>query len=288
MRIHRCIALVIVALSLTMTSAHVLEMPQKLQYTPEMYAAVNGTLYRYFAIVGGAYEIGAIVAVATLAWRARHDRSRYWTAGAAVAVALAFVSWLIFVEPVNYAIARGASWTDLALRWEYGHLAGFVCSLAGLIALAIGVVLEIPVVERTIHVEVSRVIHAPPESLVARYLDIAGWPRLFPATIRGTREIAHHGSSTTVDVDHATAGIVKNVVTVVSPTEIMLDELKPAYRARFINRFEPVPEGCCYTVVADVVLRGALRALNWLAPSIARSRIKRYVIAPMQKAVEAS
>ena len=43
------------ALSLTMTSAHVLELPQKMQYDAHMYAAVNTTLYRYFAIVGGFY-----------------------------------------------------------------------------------------------------------------------------------------------------------------------------------------------------------------------------------------
>ena len=48
------ITLVLAALGLTMTSAHVLEMPQKLAYSPELYAAVNTTLYRYFAIVGGA------------------------------------------------------------------------------------------------------------------------------------------------------------------------------------------------------------------------------------------
>lgn len=269
-----------------MTSAHVLEMPQKLSYSPELYAAVNGTLYRYFAIVGGIYELAAIVAAGTLAWRSRRERSATWTVAAAVAVTLAFASWLIFVQPVNYAIEHGGSWTALALRWEYGHLAGFVCSLGGLIALAIGTVLEIPVADRTIHVEVSRVIHAAPELLVSRYLDIAGWPRLFPATIRGTRELERHGASTTVDVDHATAGIVKNVVTVTAPDEIVLDELKPSYRARFVNRFEPVADGCRYTVVADVVLRGALRALNWLAPPIARARINRYVIDPMQRAVE--
>jgi hypothetical protein len=52
--------LVLAALSLTMESAHVLELPQKMQYDAQMYSAVNTTMYRYFAIVGGAYQNGEV------------------------------------------------------------------------------------------------------------------------------------------------------------------------------------------------------------------------------------
>ena len=55
------ITLVLAALGLTMTSAHVLEMPQRWRYSAELYSAVNTTLYRYFAIVGGVYQVGGIV-----------------------------------------------------------------------------------------------------------------------------------------------------------------------------------------------------------------------------------
>ena len=58
----RFITMMLAALALTMESAHVLEMPQKIQYDAQMYAAVNTTLYHYFAIVGGVYQIGSIVA----------------------------------------------------------------------------------------------------------------------------------------------------------------------------------------------------------------------------------
>jgi len=50
LKIWRCITIVLAALALTMESAHVLELPQKIQYDAQMYAAVNTTLYRYFAI----------------------------------------------------------------------------------------------------------------------------------------------------------------------------------------------------------------------------------------------
>jgi len=67
MRIHRFFALVIGALTLTMTSAHVLEMPAKLSYDIDLYRTVNGTLYREFAIVGAAYTVFSILVVGTLA-----------------------------------------------------------------------------------------------------------------------------------------------------------------------------------------------------------------------------
>jgi hypothetical protein len=148
MRVHRLLALIIAALSLTMTSAHVLEMPQKLAYPLDLYTEVNSTLYRWFAVVGGIYQIGAIVSVAALAWRARHQRSARWTLAASVGVTLAFASWLVLVLPVNQAIAHGASWLDLRLHWEVGHLVGFVLSLLGFAALAVATVLEIPAADR--------------------------------------------------------------------------------------------------------------------------------------------
>jgi hypothetical protein len=72
MRILRFVTLLLAALALTMTSAHVLELPQKMEYGPDLYSAVNTTMYRYFAIVGGAYTMGAIASAAVLAVLVRH------------------------------------------------------------------------------------------------------------------------------------------------------------------------------------------------------------------------
>ena len=83
LRIARFAALLLAALSLTMTSAHVLELPQKMQYSAELYAAVNGTLYRQFAIVGGVYTIAAIVAAAVLVVLARRHGAGFGWALAA-------------------------------------------------------------------------------------------------------------------------------------------------------------------------------------------------------------
>jgi len=146
----RFLTIVLAALALTMTSAHVLELPQKMTYTPEMYAAVNTTLYRYFAIVGGAYQIGAIVSAAVLAFVERMRPATFrWTLAGAVLLAASFVSWLVLVQPVNQEVAAALEtspqtiaslWLQLRDRWEYGHATGFVLHLAGFCALVMAVV----------------------------------------------------------------------------------------------------------------------------------------------------
>jgi hypothetical protein len=140
MRVHRIVALVVTALSLTITSAHLLEMPAKLGYDLELYTTINETLYRYFRIIGAIYEIAAVVVVATLAWRSRDQRSAGYVIAAAVGVSLSFMSWLGLVLPVDHAIAHGASWAELRTHWEYGQAVGFVCSLASFVALAVAIV----------------------------------------------------------------------------------------------------------------------------------------------------
>lgn len=290
MFVHRFLALLATALALTMTSAHVLEMGPKLAYSPELYAQVNGTLYRYFAIVGGGYTVAAVLLVASLAARTRGHVSAGWTVGAAILVAAAFASWLLLVEPVNLRIAKAGpaaaeAWVALRPRWEYGHLVGFVLWLLGFGALVVGTLVEIPSAS-SVHVETSRVVHAPPEQLVDLYLDYAHWPALFPATIRDVRWVRTDGATTEVEVDHATAGTVPNAITRTAEREIRLDERKPRYIARFLNRFEPVPEGTRYTVIADVVPRGALRALAWAARPFVRARIQKLVLEPMRVRAE--
>jgi hypothetical protein len=152
--VWRFATLMLAALSLTMESAHVLELPQKMQYEAQMYAAVNGSLYRYFAIVGGVYQIGSIVAASVLAWLVRKRRPAFrWTLAGASSLVLAFGIWLAVVAPVNAEVGEAlrsapqavpALWMELRQRWEYGHAAGFVVQLAGLAALVVSLLVETP------------------------------------------------------------------------------------------------------------------------------------------------
>jgi hypothetical protein len=149
--VFRFLAIVFGALALTMTSAHVLEMPQKMQYSAGMYSAVNTSLYRYFAIVGGAYQMAGIVSAVVLATLLRRRAVFRWALAGAVLLALAFVSWLALVAPVNRQIAAAlasapdsvpALWTQLRGRWEYGHATGFALHLLGFCAVVVAVVRE--------------------------------------------------------------------------------------------------------------------------------------------------
>jgi hypothetical protein len=150
----RFITLVLAALALTMESAHVLELPQKMQYGPELYTAVNSTLYRYFAIVGGVYQIGSIIAAGVLTFLLRRQRRiMRWTFAGTVLLLLAFVVWCGVVAPVNSEIAEATLtnpeavvhlWMALRGRWEYGHAAGFVLQLAGYCVLVISLFVDRP------------------------------------------------------------------------------------------------------------------------------------------------
>ncbi len=144
--------LVLTALSLTMTSAHLLELSPKLALDPQLYAAINGTLYINFARVGAIYMLGSIAfAVLLAALMRKRARVRGWTWAGAVALMLGLVSWFILVAPVNRAIAEALQlapatipelWLALRDRWEYGHVVGFACTFIGFCALVLSVLLD--------------------------------------------------------------------------------------------------------------------------------------------------
>jgi hypothetical protein len=154
LRVWRFITLLLAALSLTMESAHVLELPQKMQFNAQMYAAINSSLYRWFAIVGAAYQLGSMAAAAGLAFLVRRHRPSFgWTLAGAGCLMLAFVVWLSVVAPVNAEVAEALAaapasvpeiWMLLRNRWEYGHAAGFVIQLIGFSMLLFSVLVETP------------------------------------------------------------------------------------------------------------------------------------------------
>lgn len=152
LRTWRFITLMLAALMLTMTSAHVLELPQKMTYDAQLYAAVNTTLYRYFAVVGGFYTVGSILAAFLLAFLVRKRRPAFrWTLAGALCLSAAFGTWLALVAPVNNEVADAlrtapesvpAVWMRLRERWEYGHAVGFVVTLIGFGLLVVSVLVE--------------------------------------------------------------------------------------------------------------------------------------------------
>ncbi len=155
MQTARLIALILAALGLAPGAAHVLEMPVKMSYTPELYAAVTSTLYAWFGTVGAAVQVTALLSAGWLAFRSRGSASFRSTLLGALALATSLVVWAATVAPVNAEWARvieaisigrcqapsdtcsvGAdaladAYARLRLRWEYGHVAAFAAWFAG-------------------------------------------------------------------------------------------------------------------------------------------------------------
>src|SRR5262249_46711026 len=127
-RAWRFATLLFAALSLTMESAHVLELPQKLRYDAAMYAAVNTTLYRAVASVGGVYQVGSIILAIVLTAIVRGRGPTFgWTLAGAILLTAAFGVWLAVVQPANIQVADAilqapasvpSLWMRLQLRWE--------------------------------------------------------------------------------------------------------------------------------------------------------------------------
>ncbi len=149
----RFIVLLLAALTLTMEAAHVLELPQKMRYAPALYSAVNSTMYRYFALVGGPLTVLTLLSGAGLVIALRNQPGLRWTIIGVLAYFVAFGVWLLVVEPVNRTAATAFArdpdslphlWTALRARWEYGHLAGFALELPGLASLLWSVLAEHP------------------------------------------------------------------------------------------------------------------------------------------------
>jgi hypothetical protein len=140
----RFIVLILAVLTLTMEGAHVLELPQKMRYNAELYSAVNTTMYRYFAVVGGPLTVLTLLVGTALVLVLRGQPGFLWALAGVLGYYIAFVIWLTVVAPVNGQIADAVTrapdvvpelWMKLRVRWEYGHAVGFALQFIGVASL---------------------------------------------------------------------------------------------------------------------------------------------------------
>jgi hypothetical protein len=136
-----------------------------------------------------------------------------------------------------------------------------------------------------IHVEVSDTIRASPAKVAGMYRDFRNWPRLFSATIRGVRLVSEENGMEVLEIDHVEGKVINNL-RIVSSEFIELEEFKKQFDGHFENRFQRVPGGTRYTVVADITLKGPYKVLEPFLRPYVRRRITRFVINPMKLASE--
>lgn len=140
LRTWRFVTLLLAALGLTLGAAHVLELPPKMRYDADLYAAVTSTLYPLFGSVGAVIQISAVVAAAVLTFLVRKRTVFRMTLLGALGLVLSLVLWAALVAPVNAEWlqviqtepeAVPEAYARLRPRWEYGHVAAFAAWLAG-------------------------------------------------------------------------------------------------------------------------------------------------------------
>lgn len=152
-RSWRFITLMLASFSLSLSMTHLLELPQRMQFDQQLWVKVTvvENVYKLFGSVGAVFEITAILTAIVLAFLVRkHGSTFYWTLGGAIVLVLAFVSWIMFVAPMNAEFAKWltnpvpAYWMRYRDQWEYAHAVNAFIKIIGLSLLAISVLVETP------------------------------------------------------------------------------------------------------------------------------------------------
>lgn len=146
-----CLALALGALLMGTSFGHVLEMGPKLEAEGAQWLGYQHRLYRVFASVGGAIEIGALVAAGVAAWMVRDTRPASMLAlmGFGLLAVAFFGVWIFVTNQVNRRTAAWkpmslpADWRRWRLRWEVSHAVRFALQLAAFIALLCALVIRV-------------------------------------------------------------------------------------------------------------------------------------------------
>jgi hypothetical protein len=144
------LGLLLAALSLAPSYAHLLEAPPRLQDWPArlwIEATVRHGQFVIFRNVGGPIDVAAVLGLVGLAILERRSRRFAWTLAGAVLFALALGVWFAVVAPANTVLAtwsHGPAPTRAAFaavrdRWESGHAIAAALKLTGFLALALAV-----------------------------------------------------------------------------------------------------------------------------------------------------
>jgi len=158
-RAWRFITLMLASFSLSLSMTHLLELPQRMQFDQQLWVRVTvfENVYKLFGSVGAVFEVTAILTAIVLAFLVRkHGSTFYWTLGGAILLVLAFVSFIMFVLPMNAEFAQWgtnpipADWTRYRDQWEYAHAVNALIKIIGLSLLVISVLVETPK-KRAIH-----------------------------------------------------------------------------------------------------------------------------------------
>jgi hypothetical protein len=140
MRWLKILALVLGALILVPSGAHVLEAVHKISMERDTYFAVQ-RIYTGWAL-SGIVIIAAIVVDLVLFFRLRTQEpsAAFSALLSVVLIVVGLVIFFVWVYPANITTAnwtvQPSGWESLRRQWEYGHVAIAVATLAAFVAIA--------------------------------------------------------------------------------------------------------------------------------------------------------
>jgi hypothetical protein len=131
-------AVVLVALTLGPSLAHLLELPNKIGMAAEDYLTVQ-QIYRGWAWFG-AVLLSALAAILVVAVRTRHTPRPFRLALlAAICLAAMLGVFFVFTYPANLATENWTflprDWEALRARWEYSHAVSALLNFLALLSL---------------------------------------------------------------------------------------------------------------------------------------------------------
>jgi hypothetical protein len=149
MRAARFLSLYLVALTLGLAFAHMLELPGKLRLEGADWLTMQHNLYLGFGTVGAGVELLAVLTawLAAVLVRARRPAVG-WTLAAALLVSAGLAAWFLLVAPMNEAMAARTpatlppDWATVRNRWEAGHAVHAALFALGFAALLASVLAE--------------------------------------------------------------------------------------------------------------------------------------------------
>jgi hypothetical protein len=157
------LSVLLVAVAMSLSLAHALELPGKMRLTKDAYYAMQPIYYPGFTIGGGISEPGGTIATIALLLLTPFGSTDFWLTLVALLglIGMQVVYW-VFTHPVNKfwltdeklgafgagffgfggaknEKTRPVKWTDLRDRWEYSHVARAVLAFVSLLALVIAI-----------------------------------------------------------------------------------------------------------------------------------------------------
>ena len=140
----RIFSLVLTAIILVPSAAHLFELPGKIGLGEKAYFSVQGIYagWSHFAIpIFAAILLDVALAVVE---RKRDPAAARWALASAGFVALSLVTFFLFVLPGNQATANWTTpthdWMLLRTHWEYGHAAGAILVFLAFLSICMATV----------------------------------------------------------------------------------------------------------------------------------------------------